>query len=89
MGAERPSPVDTGMDIRVRVGLNLQNARHNKGLSQEDLAHAAGVHQTYLSGVERGRRNPSLLILERLAKALAIDIEELTKQRPRAQTTSR
>ncbi|WP_163071563.1 helix-turn-helix domain-containing protein, partial [Acinetobacter baumannii] len=37
------------MDVRVRVGLNLQNARRERGLSQEELAHLAQVHQTYLS----------------------------------------
>ena len=45
------------------------------------LAARAEVHQTYLSGVERGRRNPSALILQRIATALGADIEDLTKRR--------
>ena len=71
------------MDVRERVGLNLQNARRQSGLSQEELAHRAEVHQTYLSGVERGKRNPSLLVLQRIAHALGIDVEILLKRRPR------
>jgi transcriptional regulator with XRE-family HTH domain len=67
--------------VRVRIGLNVQRLRRAKDLSQEELAGRANVHQTYLSGVERGRRNPSVLILDRIAKALGADIEELLKRR--------
>jgi transcriptional regulator with XRE-family HTH domain len=69
------------MDVRVRVGLNLQNLRRQKGLSQEELAHRAQIHQTYLSGVERGRRNPSILVLARIAAALDADLSDLTRPR--------
>jgi transcriptional regulator with XRE-family HTH domain len=69
------------MDVRVRVGLNLQALRRARGLSQEELAHRAAMHQTYLSGIERGRRNPSVLVLERLANALHADVEDLTRRR--------
>ncbi|HEV7692465.1 MAG TPA: helix-turn-helix transcriptional regulator [Hyphomonadaceae bacterium] len=69
------------MDVRTRIGMNVQRLRRAKELSQEELAARAEVHQTYLSGVERGRRNPSVLVLERIAKALGADIEELVKRR--------
>lgn len=69
------------MDVRARVGLNVQKLRRERGLSQEELAHRAAIHQTYLSGVERGKRNPSLLVLERIAGALGADIEDLTRRR--------
>jgi transcriptional regulator with XRE-family HTH domain len=69
------------MDVRTRVGLNLQALRRDKGLSQEELSHLADVHQTYLSGVERGKRNPSVGVLARIAAALGADIEDLTRQR--------
>lgn len=69
------------MDVRVRVGLNLQNARRQRGLSQEELAHLASVHQTYLSGVERGKRNPTIEVLDRIAAVLGIDIEQLVRRR--------
>jgi transcriptional regulator with XRE-family HTH domain len=69
------------MDVRVRIGLNVQEARRDKGLSQEELAHRAEVHQTYLSGVERGRRNPSVIVLDRIAAALGLDIEDVVRRR--------
>lgn len=69
------------MDVRVRVGLNLQDARRKLGLSQEDLAHEAKIHQTYLSGVEGGKRNPTIVVLQRIAAALGLDIEDLVKRR--------
>jgi transcriptional regulator with XRE-family HTH domain len=68
------------MDVRERVGLNVQRLRRDRGLSQEELAHRAGIHQTYLSGVETGKRNPSILVLERIAKALNADVEQLTSK---------
>lgn len=69
------------MDVRARVGLNVQRLRRDKELSQEELASRAEVHQTYLSGVERGVRNPSVLVLARIAKALGVDVEEFFRRR--------
>ena len=69
------------MDPRERVGLNLQRLRRDKGLSQEDLSGRSGVHQTYLSGVERGKRNPTIMVLDRIARALGADLEDLTRRR--------
>ena len=69
------------MDVRERVGLNLQRLRREKGLSQEELADRADIHQTYLSGVERGKRNPTITVLQRIAAALGTDIEDLVKSR--------
>lgn len=60
--------------------MNVRALRAARALSQEELAHQAGVHQTYLSGVERGRRNASVLVLERIARALDVDIERLFTQ---------
>jgi transcriptional regulator with XRE-family HTH domain len=65
------------MDVRARVGLNLQRLRREKNFSQEELAHAANVHQTYISDLERGKRNPSILVLDRLAGALSVDLADL------------
>jgi transcriptional regulator with XRE-family HTH domain len=47
------------------------------GLSQEELADKAGIHVTYLSGIERGLRNPSILNINRLAQAIELPIKEL------------
>lgn len=59
------------MDIRRLLGRNVQRLREERGLSQEELAFEAGVHRTYLSGVERGVRNPTIGVLEKLARGLA------------------
>jgi transcriptional regulator with XRE-family HTH domain len=69
------------MDVRERLGFNLQRLRREKGLSQEELADRAGIHQTYLSGVERGRRNPTVTVLQRIAEALDADIADLVARR--------
>jgi transcriptional regulator with XRE-family HTH domain len=69
------------MDVRERVGLNLQKLRRERGLSQEELADRANIHQTYLSGVERGKRNPTITVLHRIAEALGADIEDLVSRR--------
>ena len=73
-------PIPPRMDVRQRVGLNIQRLRRARGLSQEELAAEAGVHQTYLSGVEGGKRNPSVVVLQRIAVALASDIEAICKR---------
>jgi transcriptional regulator with XRE-family HTH domain len=69
------------MDVRERVGLNLQKLRRERGLSQEELADRANIHQTYLSGVERGKRNPTVTVLQRIAEALGADVEDLVSRR--------
>ena len=58
-------------------GTYVRSLRQQKGLSQEEVAHRAGIHVTYLSGIERGRRNPSLKNIRRIAMALDIGIGEL------------
>lgn len=60
------------MDIRRQVGLNVRRWRLLRGWSQEDLAFEAGVHRTYISGVERGVRNPTVLVLYEISKALGV-----------------
>ncbi len=64
------------MDIRRRVGLNLKRLREERGKSQEELAFDCNLHRTYVSGVERGVRNPTIVVLHKLAKGLKIDIAE-------------
>jgi len=67
------------MSIKSRVSRNIQRIRREKDLSQEEVAHRADIHQTYLSGVETGKRNPSILVVERIAKALGVDVSEIFK----------
>lgn len=68
------------MDIRKQVGRNLAVIRKNKGLSQEELAFECNLHRTYISGIERGIRNPTILILDKIAKALKVKPAELLDQ---------
>ena len=61
----------------VNFGKKLREMRLRKKLSQGDVAKILGVHRTYISGLERGRRNPSLLTVQKVAKALGISAKEL------------
>lgn len=67
-------------DARKVFASRLRQMRQVKGLSQEDLADRASLHRTYVGSVERGERNISIDNIERLAKALEIDIIELLKE---------
>ena len=60
------------MDVRKVVGKNLAKIRKEKGFSQESLAFECDLHRTYISGIERGIRNPTVTILDKIAKALKI-----------------
>ena len=65
------------MDIRHLVGRNLRRLRLEKSLTQEDLAERSGISQQYISGLERGSRNPTVLSLFELAAALDVPHWEL------------
>ncbi len=52
--------------------MNLRRLRQESGWSQEEFAYKADLHRTYISDLERGTRNPSVLILEKLGKALGV-----------------
>ncbi len=60
------------MDICTRLGQNVRKLREAKGWSQEDYADRAGIHRTYVSDIERGRRNPTITVVERLAQPLGV-----------------
>jgi transcriptional regulator with XRE-family HTH domain len=64
-------------DIRERFGFAVKLRREELGLTQEELAERAGLHRTYLSDIERGTRNLSLINIERVAAALALRLSEL------------
>ena len=55
----------------------MQALRGEIGLSQDELAHRAGLHRTYVSGVERGVRNPTITVVDKLAKALGVSLSTL------------
>lgn len=64
-------------DIRERFGFAVKDRREELDLTQEDCADKTGIHRTYLSDVERGSRNLSLVNIERLAVALDLSLTEL------------
>lgn len=68
------------MDIRRIAGQNIKARRDELGFSQEDLADKSGVHRTYISGLERGVRNPTINIIQAIAVALKIEAAELLKR---------
>jgi transcriptional regulator with XRE-family HTH domain len=65
------------MDTRRVVGLNLRRLRVAAGLSQDELAARTGLDRTYISGIENGRRNPTVIVLNDLAIQLGVDPREL------------
>ena len=70
---ERPEPPD----LRHLFGQRVRELRARQGLTQKELAHRAGMHPAYIGGVERGERNVTLDVVERLARALAVSAAEL------------
>ena len=64
-------------DINEEVGFNIRKIREDKGLSQEGLAALADLHRTYIGQIERGEKNIGLKNLEKIAKALGVDISIL------------
>ena len=60
------------MDIRKQLGLNVQRIRRLRNWSQEELGFQSGLHRTYISGMERGTRNSTVLVLAQLAKGLGV-----------------
>ena len=65
-------------DITSRFGRRVRQLRRARGWSQEALADRCGLDRTYISGIERGRRNVSLRDIEVIAQALGVSVSELT-----------
>jgi transcriptional regulator with XRE-family HTH domain len=59
------------------VGKNVRKVRQQRGMTQEKLAFEAEIDLTYVGGIERGKRNPSLLVLARIAEALSTPLVKL------------
>lgn len=67
------------MDMRRLVGNNFARLRRERGLTQEQVEVLSGFSQQYLSGLERGARNPTVVTLYELAQALGVSHVELVK----------
>jgi len=67
------------MDMRKLVGRNVARIRRQKGLSQEKLSELSGFSQQYISGLERGYRNPSIVSIYEIAKAMGVSHIDLVK----------
>ena len=65
------------MEAMVRLGQNVRALRTKMGISQEELGYRAGIHRTYVSGLERGIRNATLSVLCKLARELGCDPADL------------
>jgi transcriptional regulator with XRE-family HTH domain len=64
-------------DWRATLGKNVRKYRQQRKLTQEQLAFGAEIDLTYVGGIERGRRNPSLLVMARIADALQVPLAKL------------
>ena len=69
------------MDMRRLVGQNVRRIREKKGLTQEQFAEISGFSQQYISGLEQGRRNPTVITLYELATALGANHVDLIRPR--------
>jgi len=69
--------------IQKRFGDRVRELRLSKGLSQEELAFRVSIHRTYIGGIERGERNPSLKNIAAIANALGVTLSELFSFRSR------
>lgn len=67
------------MDMRKLVGRNFARLRREKGLTQEEVEARSGLSQQYLSSLERGRRNPTVITLYEIAQALGVSHVDLVK----------
>ena len=64
------------MDVKILVGKRVKDLRNKLGISQEELADIAQLDRTYITSVECGRRNISIVNIEKLAKALKVSLSE-------------
>lgn len=65
------------MDIKKKFGKQVKKLRLEKGLSQEKLAYEADLDRTYIPSIEKGERNVSIVVIEKIAKALKVKITDL------------
>ena len=62
-------------DIRMRIGKRIKKLREEAGMSQKDLAYAAGLDRSYIAGIENGQRNVSIVNIEKISNALSVSLK--------------
>ena len=67
------------MDIKVKIGKRLRELRNARGLSQEKFAYECELDRTYIASIEQGKRNVSIVNIEKIANALDMSVYELFK----------
>jgi transcriptional regulator with XRE-family HTH domain len=72
--------METKENILIIFGEKVREIRKEKGLSQEELAHKADLHRTYIGMIERAEKNITLLNIEKIANALEVNIKELLRE---------
>jgi transcriptional regulator with XRE-family HTH domain len=73
----RASPSYSGHPVLVGLGRSVKQSRAERGVSQEELAHLAGIDRSYMSSIERGEQNVGLMSMQRVAAALGVTLAEL------------
>ena len=68
------------MNIKAKLGIIIKSKRLEKKISQEKLAHLSDLDRTYIHSIEKGERNISIVTIEKISKALNIQIHELLKE---------
>lgn len=69
--------MESNSETLIKFGNVIRKLRKEKGISQEELAHRADLHRTYIGMIERAEKNITLLNIEKLAKALDVKITDL------------
>ena len=69
--------MDSKQSILIKFGERVREIRKEKGLSQEELAHKANFHRTYIGKIERAEKNITLINIEKIANALEVNLKEL------------
>jgi transcriptional regulator with XRE-family HTH domain len=69
--------MDSKIGILIKFGVRVREIRKQKGLSQEELAHEADLHRTYIGMIERAEKNITLINIEKIANALEVDLKSL------------
>jgi len=77
--AEPTPTIEEMQEVHKRLGKRVAELRRKRGFSQEGFAHECGFHRSYMGAVERGEKNITLAMVDRIAKALKMGLSELFK----------